>query len=239
MIGEKTKPGLKIGVNMKKLSIFCCSLFLSLQTLYANAAHGACKYIASGLLVGQPAPDFQTSAVVNGQIVDDFSLQELRGKYVVLLFYPLDFTFVCPTELHAFQEKSNEFAMRNAQVVACSVDSAFSHFAWLNTPRAAGGIQGVEYPLLSDLNKMIARDFHVLSEVEGISYRGLFVIDPDGIVRHQLVNDLPIGRNVDEVLRTIDALMTYQKLGEVCPANWKPGEKTFKPTTEELIDYLK
>jgi peroxiredoxin 2/4 len=223
---------------MKKLSILCHSLFLVIQMAYAPIAHGANKQPASALLVGGTAPDFTTSAVVNGNIVEDFSLEFFRGKYVVLLFYPLDFTFVCPTELHAFQEKLEEFNMRNAQVIACSVDSVFSHFAWLNTPRALGGIHGIEYPLVSDFNKTIARDFHCLSEEEGIAYRGLFVIDQGGIVRHQLVNDLPIGRNVDEVLRILDALITYETLGEVCPANWVPGDKTLIPSTDGLIDYL-
>ena len=222
---------------MKKISIGCSSLFLFFLMTYTSMANA--YYEQSGsLLVGQPAPTFTTHAVVNGQIVDNFFLEAFRGKYVVLLFYPLDFTFVCPTELHAFQEKAGEFADRNAQVVACSVDSAFSHFAWLNTPREMGGIQGVEYPLVSDFNKSIARDFQVLDEDEGVAYRGLFIIDRDGIIRHQLVNDLPIGRNVDEVIRTLDALMTYESIGEVCPANWMPGDKTLKPTTEGLLDYL-
>ncbi|MGC1879317.1 MAG: peroxiredoxin [Rhabdochlamydiaceae bacterium] len=220
----------------KKVSILLTTLFFGMCT---TLSYAKCKYEGNGLLVGQTAPSFATQAVVDGQIVDHFSLEEFKGKYVVLLFYPLDFTFVCPTELHAFQEKEDEFAARNAQVVACSVDSAFSHFAWLNTRRELGGIQGVAYPLVSDFNKSIARDFHVLSEDEGIAYRALFVIGPDGIVRHLLINDLPIGRSVDEVLRTLDALISYEKLGEVCPANWMPGDKTFAPTAEGLIDYLK
>lgn len=218
---------------MKKFSALCCSLFLGLQI-----AQATCKQPVNSLLVGQPAPAFTASAVVNGQIMDEFSLEGFKGKYVVLLFYPLDFTFVCPTELHAFQEKSEEFAARNAQVIACSVDSAFSHFTWLNTAKEMGGIQGVEYPLISDFNKSIARNFQVLSEVEGVAYRGLFIIDQDGVIRHQLVNDLPIGRSVDEVLRILDALMTYEHFGEVCPANWTPGDKTLKPTVEGLLDYL-
>lgn len=189
------------------------------------------------LLVGQPAPEVVSQAVVNGEIVD-FSLQEFRGKYVILLFYPLDFTFVCPTELHAFQEESNEFARRNAQVVACSVDSAFSHLAWLNVSKEVGGIEGVKYPIVSDLDKSIARHFHVLNEQAGIAYRGLFLIDREGIIRHQVINDLPLGRSVDEALRMLDALITYENYGEVCPANWKSGEKTLKPSAEGLIEYF-
>lgn len=190
------------------------------------------------LLVGQPAPQFEAQAVVDGSIISDFSLQDLQGKYTVLLFYPLDFTFVCPTELHAFQDKSEEFANRNAQVVAISVDSAYSHLAWLNTPVASGGIQGITYPIVSDLDKSIARSFNILDEDQGIAYRGLVLIDREGVVRHLLVNDLPLGRNVDEVLRLLDALATYEELGEVCPANWKKGEKTMKPTSEGLLEYF-
>ena len=223
---------------MKKFSTFCRVLFFFPLLACASLAYGTNKQPISHLLIGKSAPSFTTQAVVDGQIVEEFSLESLQGKYVVLLFYPLDFTFVCPTELHAFQERIAEFADRDAQVVACSVDSAFSHLAWLNTPREMGGIQGITYPLVSDFNKSISRDFQVLSEDEGIAYRGLFIIDCEGIIRHQLVNDLPIGRNVDEVLRTLDALITHEKIGEVCPANWTPGDKTLKPTNEGLLDYL-
>lgn len=222
---------------MKKFSILFCSTILLALGLSSSAECASCPFKANSLLVGQHAPNFKTKAVVNKDIVD-FSLESLRGKYIVLLFYPLDFTFVCPTELHAFQEKSQAFEARNAQVIACSVDSAFSHLAWLNTPREIGGIEGVEYPLVSDLDKSISRSFHVLNEEDGIAYRGLFLIDQNGIIRHQLVNDLPLGRSVDETLRMLDALITYENLGEVCPANWMPGDKTLKPTAEGLIEYF-
>jgi peroxiredoxin 2/4 len=192
----------------------------------------------SGLLIGKPAPDFKTKAVVKGTIVENFSLQDFHGKYVVFFFYPLDFTFVCPTELHAFQERAAEFEARNAQVIGCSVDSSFSHLAWCQTPKNKGGIAGVEYPLVADLNKSIARSYHVLKEEEGIAYRGLFLIDRQGLVRHQLVNDLPLGRNVDEVIRLLDALITFENEGEVCPANWQKGAKTMKPTTDGLLHYF-
>ena len=193
----------------------------------------------SQVLVGKTAPHFTAKAVVEGAIQDEFSLSNYIGKYVVLFFYPLDFTFVCPTELHAFQEKLFEFQQRNAVVVGCSVDSCFSHMAWLSTPKCKGGIEGITYPLLSDINKNISRAYHVLKEEDGISFRGLYVIDRQGTIRHQLINDLPIGRSVDEVLRTLDAVIFHDKNGEVCPANWKAGSKSMKPTTEGLEEYFK
>ncbi len=193
----------------------------------------------SSLLIGNEAPTFRAKAVIDGRIVDQLSLDDFQGKFVVLFFYPLDFTFVCPTELHAFQEKLPEFERRGAQVIGCSVDSHFSHHAWLETPKERGGIEGVKYPIISDLNKNIARSYHVLKEDEGIAYRGQFLIDRQGIVRHQLVNDLPLGRSVDELLRTLDALIHFEKHGEVCPANWQVGSKTMKPTTEGLVAYFK
>lgn len=191
-----------------------------------------------GVLVGKIAPNFNAKAVVNHKIVNDFSLMHLRGKYVVLFFYPLDFTFVCPTELHAFQEKLEEFEKRNAQVVACSIDSCFSHMAWLNTPKSKGGIDGISYPIISDINKTISKDYDVLFHQEGIAYRGLFLIDKEGVVRHQVINDLPIGRSVDEVLRTLDALLFFEKNGEVCPANWHSGKKSMQPTQKGLEAYF-
>ncbi len=189
-------------------------------------------------LIGKLAPDFELNAVVKGKIESNYSLKMLRGKYVVLFFYPLDFTFVCPTELHAFQEKLSEFEQRGAQVIGCSVDSCFSHTAWLNTPRTRGGIEGVQYPILSDINKTLCRDYDVLKEDEGIAYRGLFLIDKEGVVRHQIVNDLPLGRSVEEALRMIDALIFFENNGEVCPANWRQGEKAMKASQEGLNDYF-
>lgn len=191
-----------------------------------------------GTLVGKQAPDFKTKAVVNGRIQEDFSLKQYRDKHVVFFFYPLDFTFVCPTELHAFQEKLQEFEARNTQVVGCSIDSCYSHFAWANTPKSKGGIQGVTYPLVSDLNKSIAREYDVLIEEEGIAYRGLFLIDRNGIVRHQVINDLPLGRSVDETLRILDALIYFEQNGEVCPANWQKGKMSMEPTQDGLEKYF-
>jgi len=189
------------------------------------------------VLVGKKAPEFVAKAVVEQKIVEDFSLTDLKGNYVVFFFYPLDFTFVCPTELHAFQEKAEEFKKRDAHVVGCSVDSWFSHLNWLNTPKSKGGIEGVKYPIVSDLTKSIARDFDVLKEDEGIAYRGLFLIDKEGVVRHQIVNDLPLGRSTDEALRMLDSLIFFEKHGEVCPANWQQGEKAMKPDQEGLVKY--
>lgn len=189
-------------------------------------------------LVGKQAPEFNAKAVVNGQIVNDFSLKRFRGKYVIFFFYPLDFTFVCPTELHAFQEKLAEFEARHAQVVGCSVDSPYCHHAWLNTPKQKGGIQGVTYPLVSDLTQKISVDYDVLIPNEGVAYRGLFLIDKEGTVRHQVINDLPLGRSVEEAIRILDALIYFEKNGEVCPANWQKGKSSMKPTQEGLEKYF-
>ncbi len=193
----------------------------------------------SSLLMGHKAPEISAKAVVKGEIVEKFSLKDYLGKYVVLFFYPLDFTFVCPTELHAFQEKLSEFTKRSAELMACSVDSWYSHLAWLNLPKEKGGIKGVEYPVISDLNKTISRDYQVLDEENGIAYRGLFILDKKGIVRHQLINDLPIGRSVDEALRVLDALIFHEKNGEVCPANWSAGKKSMKADSNGLVEYFK
>ncbi|WP_420421810.1 peroxiredoxin [Simkania sp.] len=192
----------------------------------------------SSLLIGKKAPQFKAKAVANGQIVDDFSLDMFTNKHVLFFFYPLDFTFVCPTELHAFQERLQDFHSRETEVVGCSVDSHFTHLAWVNTPKNKGGIEGVTYPLVSDLNKTIAKDYHVLNDEEGIAFRGLYLIDKQGVIRHQLINDLPIGRSVDEALRVIDALIFHEKHGDVCPANWKSGDKSMQPTQEGLNSYF-
>ncbi|HSA31558.1 MAG TPA: peroxiredoxin [Candidatus Omnitrophota bacterium] len=190
------------------------------------------------VLVSKQAPDFNAKAVVNGQIEDHFKLSDFRGKYIILFFYPLDFTFVCPTELHAFQEKLEDFKRRNVEVIAVSTDSWFSHMAWLNTPKAQGGIQGVQYPLVSDFNKTIAGDYGVLLNDAGVALRGLFLIDKNGVVQHQVVNNLPLGRNVDEVLRMVDALQFTEEFGEVCPANWNRGAKSMKPDQEGLKEFF-
>lgn len=188
------------------------------------------------VLVGKEAPNFKANCAIENSF-KEISLQAYRGKYVVLFFYPLDFTFVCPTELHAFQERLSDFNANDCVVLGCSVDSQFSHLAWLNTPKEKGGIQGITYGLVSDLGGQIARDYDVLSS-GGVAYRGLFLIDRDGIVRHQVVNDLPLGRNVDEALRMLLALQHTEKHGEVCPANWKKGLRAITTTTESVGAYL-
>ncbi|MGZ2369871.1 redoxin domain-containing protein [Ancylomarina sp. YFZ004] len=204
-------------------------------------------------LIGRKAPAFVANAVIKGnQITEGFSLEQFVGeKEVVFFFYPLDFTFVCPTELIAFQDKLEEFEKRNVAVVGCSVDSEFSHFAWLNTERNKGGIKGVTYPLVADLSKTIAENFGVLAsdydyDEEGnatstgapVAYRGLFLIDKKGIVRHSVINDLPLGRSVDEAIRMVDALQHFEENGEVCPANWIKGEKAMEATQESVSEYL-
>ncbi len=191
-----------------------------------------------GLLVGRSAPHFKAKAVVENSILDEFSLHQFEGKYVILFFYPLDFTFVCPTEMHAFQDNLHEFQARGCSVIGCSVDSHFSHLAWLKCPKAKGGIEGITYPIIADLNKTIARDYGVLHVEEGVAYRGLFLIDKAGVVRHQVVNDLSLGRSVPEALRMLDALQFFELNGEVCPANWHSGQSAFKPTQEGLEGFF-
>jgi peroxiredoxin (alkyl hydroperoxide reductase subunit C) len=191
------------------------------------------------VLVGKQAPDFCADAVVNGDFKANFKLSDHKGKYVLLFFYPLDFTFVCPTELHAFQEKAADFKKLNCEVIGCSIDSKFSHYAWVNTPKGNGGIEGVKYPLVADVTKTIARDYDVLIPEAGVALRGAFLIDKKGVVQHQTVNNLPLGRNVDEFLRTLEALQFTEEHGEVCPANWRRGEKAMKPDQTGLKAYFK
>jgi len=190
------------------------------------------------VLVGKSAPDFDVKAVKGTEIIDSFKLSSFKGKYIVLFFYPLDFTFVCPTELHAFNDRLADFKARNVELIAVSVDSHYSHFAWLTTPKSKGGIEGVEYPIVSDLNKEISKAYDVLVDGAGIAYRGLFLIDTDFVVRHQVVNDLPLGRSVDEALRMVDALQFVTEHGEVCPANWQKGQKTMVPNNEGLKKFF-
>jgi peroxiredoxin (alkyl hydroperoxide reductase subunit C) len=190
------------------------------------------------VLVGKEAPDFTEDAAV-GQSTQKISLSQYRDKkYVILYFYPLDFTFVCPTEIHAFQEALKEFESRNAVVLGCSVDSAHSHMAWLRTPKNDGGIQGVTYPILADIHKRVSRAYDVLDESAGITYRASFVIDKKGVVQAQVVHHRPIGRNVEEVLRLLDAAQYAEEHGEVCPAGWTKGKKAMKATREGVTGYL-
>ena len=205
-----------------------------------------------GVLVGRKAPGFSAAAVTNGNdIVTDFTLEQFKGKYVILFFYPKDFTFVCPTELYAFQEKLEEFKSRNVELIGVSTDTEQSHWGWLNMEKNAGGIKGITYPLVADTNKTISTNYDVLAgdwdyNEEGemtatgelIAYRGLFLIDKEGIVRHQLVNDLPLGRNVNEAMRMVDALQHLEEHGEVCPANWVKGADAMTATHEGVANYL-
>jgi peroxiredoxin (alkyl hydroperoxide reductase subunit C) len=205
------------------------------------------------VLVGKKAPSFSASAVIKGgQIVADYSLDQFVGeKPVLFFFYPMDFTFVCPTELFAFQNKLAEFEARGVEVVACSTDTEQSHWGWLQMDKSEGGIKGITYPLVADTSKTISANFGVLAgdyeldENENmcatgpmIAYRGLFLIDKNGIVQHQIVNNFPLGRNVDEALRMVDALQHFEENGEVCPANWSKGDDAMKGTHESVADYL-
>lgn len=203
-------------------------------------------------LIGKKAPDFNASAVINGnKIVNNFTLNQFNDKYILLFFYPKDFTFVCPTELHAFQEKIQDFEERNVQLIAVSTDTEYSHLGWLNISKKNGGIQGITYPIISDINKIISYHYGVLAgecffdslnnfQVKGtlIAYRGQFLIDKNKIIRHQLVNDFPLGRNVNEALRLIDSLQHFEKYGEVCPANWNKGQVAMIPNHKGLLNYL-
>jgi len=188
--------------------------------------------------VTKPAPDFTATAVMpDNSFNENFTLSGLQGKYVVLFFYPLDFTFVCPSEIIAFDKKLAEFQSRNCEVVGVSVDSHFSHWAWKNTPVNKGGIGNIQYPLVADLTKNIAREYGVLID-DAIALRGLFLIDKAGVVQHALVNNLPLGRNVDEAIRLLDALQFTEEHGEVCPANWNKGDEAMKPSADGVADYL-
>jgi len=190
-----------------------------------------------GCLVQQSAPGFSAQAVMPDGSFKEVSLEDYRGQYVMLFFYPLDFTFVCPTEIIAFSDAVAEFQKRNVQLLSCSIDSHFTHLAWRNTSRIEGGLGDIQYPMLADLNKKIAEDYGVLL-AGGIALRGLFLIDKEGVVRHQLVNDLPLGRSVDEALRLVDALQFFEENGEVCPANWKKGDLTIKPSPADSREYF-
>ena len=189
------------------------------------------------VLVTKEAPDFTAQAVMPDGSFDEIKLSSFRGKYVLLMFYPLDFTFVCPSEIIAFDKLNKILLERNAVLLGVSVDSKYTHHAWRETPRNKGGIGSIGFPLIADLDKSIARAYDVLLN-ESVALRGLFLIDTHGVVRHQLVNDLPLGRSVEEAVRTLEALQFTEEHGEVCPANWRPGEDAMKPTPEGVASYL-
>ena len=188
-------------------------------------------------LVAKPAPEFTAQAVMPDGSFKEIKLSDYKGKYVILFFYPLDFTFVCPTEIIAFSEKMDEFKKRNTEVLGVSIDSHFSHLAWRNTDRKQGGLGDIQYPLVADVNKKITYDYGVMHEA-GIAFRGLFLIDTNGIVQHQLINNLPLGRNIDEALRMVDALQFHEKNGEVCPANWSEGSDGMKADPTGSKEYF-
>ena len=207
------------------------------------------------MLVTQPAPDIKATAIMPDNSFKDISLSDYKGQKVVLFFYPLDFTFVCPTELIAFDKRLDEFEKRNVQVIGCSVDSKWTHHAWKNTDVNKGGIGNVKYPIIADIDKSVARAFDVLmaanpatvitedDEVEttvggSIAVRGSFLIDEDGVVRHAVINDLPLGRNIDEMLRMVDALAHHQEHGEVCPAGWQKGKDAMAESPKGVSSYL-
>jgi len=191
----------------------------------------------SKVALTKPAPDFSAQAVVDGEF-KEVSLSDYKGKYLVVFFYPLDFTFVCPTEIIAFSERVQEFRAINCEVVACSTDSQFSHLAWVNTPRKQGGLGKMNIPLLADPSHKISSDYGVLVDGAGITFRGLFIIDDKGNVRQITMNDLPVGRSVDETLRLVQAFQFTDKHGEVCPAGWTPGKATMKPNPKESKAYF-
>lgn len=193
--------------------------------------------MASKAFIGQPAPDFKKESVVNGEF-KQVALSDYKGKYVLLFFYPLDFTFVCPTEIIAFSDRVDEFRKIGCEVLAASTDSHFSHFAWINTPRKQGGLGEMKIPMLADTNHQMSKDYGVLKADEGIAYRGLFIIDGAGILRQITINDLPVGRDVDEALRLVQAFKYTDEHGEVCPANWKPGKDTIKPGVKASKEYF-
>jgi len=188
-------------------------------------------------LVTKEAPDFTATAVMPDNTFGEVKLSHYRGKHVILFFYPLDFTFVCPSEIIAFNKKLSEFKSRNCEVIGASIDSEFSHLAWKNTPVEKGGIGNVQFPLVADITKSISRDYGILFN-EAVALRGLFLIDKEGIVRHSVINDLPLGRNIDEALRILEALQFVEKHGEVCPANWQEGKSAMEPTSEGVAKFL-
>ncbi len=208
---------------------------------YRAGEYFHCNFIKEVVMcniVTKEAPDFTAQAVMPNNVMEELTLSSYRGKYVCLFFYPLDFTFVCPSEILAFNKALDQFKEKNCEIIGVSVDSQFTHFAWKQTPVEKGGIGDIQFPLVSDLNKKISLSYGVLLEDMGVALRGLFIIDREGIVRHALINDLPLGRSVDEALRILEALQFHEEHGEVCPANWRPGEEAMKPTAEGVAEYL-
>lgn len=213
----------------KKLGILTIVLFQAIIFSYEGIQLMAC--------VGTLAPEFSCEAYVNNT-VETISLADFQGKYKVLFFYPLDFTFVCPTELHAFQDRMEEFKKRDTVVMGVSVDSVHAHRAWAQQPKLQGGIEGITYPLLSDMKKSISRMYGVLDEENGVAYRGVFIIDANNVIQCSMINNMPLGRNIDEILRLIDAIRHTHESGMVCPANWQEGKQDLEPTAEGVVGYF-
>ncbi|CAD7685543.1 unnamed protein product [Nyctereutes procyonoides] len=226
--GEPTPPCPPLGREADKYTnnISCLLGSASLAVMTSGKAH-----------IGKPAPPFQATAVVDGAF-KEVKLCDYKGKYLVLFFYPLDFTFVCPTEIIAFSEHAEDFRKLGCEVLGVSVDSQFTHLAWINTPRKEGGLGPLNIPLVADVTRSLSEDYGVLKEDEGIAYRGLFIIDGKGVLRQITVNDLPVGRSVDEVLRLVQAFQYTDEHGEVCPAGWKPGSDTIKPNVDDSKEYF-
>jgi len=210
---------------------------------WANGHHkkdddgGNCDYYAKEVAIGKPAPDFKATAVIN-QEFKDISLADYKGKWVYLFFYPLDFTFVCPTEIIAFSERSAEFSKLNCEVIAASVDSKFSHLAWINTPRKEGGLGKMNIPIIADITKEISCDYGVLGD-DGFTFRGSFLIDPTGVLRQITINDRPVGRSVDEALRLLKAFEYTEKHGEVCPVDWNEGKDSMQASPTGSKTYFR
>ncbi|TSK18011.1 Peroxiredoxin-1 [Bagarius yarrelli] len=224
-------------VILEKMLMEICVIFSCVKDEAADLQQQDIKMSAGNAKIGHPAPQFKVKAVVDGQF-KDIQLSDYRGKYVILFFYPLDFTFVCPTEIIAFSDRVEEFHKIGCEVLAASTDSHFSHLAWINTPRKQGGLGSMNIPLLADLTQSVSRDYGVLKEDEGIAFRGLFVIDDKGILRQITINDLPVGRSVDETLRLVQAFQHTDKYGEVCPAGWKPGSDTIVPDVQKSKEFF-
>jgi len=223
--------------QLTKLFGMACSASRLTNMSASNCLHTSARLSVAD--VQKPAPNFKGTAVINNDF-KEIQLSDYKGKYLVLFFYPLDFTFVCPTEIIAFSDRIDEFKALKTEVVGVSVDSHFSHLAWCNTDRKQGGLGALKYPLLADLTKQIATDYDVLIKEAGIALRGLFIIDPQGIIRQKTINDLPVGRSVDETLRLIKAFQFVEQHGEVCPANWNPdgNSATIKPDPKGSQEYF-
>uniref|UniRef100_A0A4W5M7D0 thioredoxin-dependent peroxiredoxin n=2 Tax=Hucho hucho TaxID=62062 RepID=A0A4W5M7D0_9TELE len=234
--GVTTSRDLSCRIYFQAILLILCTHLLNLPQWDRN--RGKVKMAAGKARIGHLAPGFTAKAVMPDGQFKDISMSDYRGKYVVFFFYPLDFTFVCPTEIIAFSDAAEEFRKIGCEVIGASVDSHFCHLAWTNTPRKQGGLGAMKIPLVADTLRSISKDYGVLKEDEGIAYRGLFIIDDKGVLRQITINDLPVGRSIDETLRLVQAFQFTDKHGEVCPAGWKPGSDTIKPDVQKSKDFF-